>query len=283
MSEQRKEILKSYFTKNAIPTAAQFADFIDSYLNKIDDGITVNETKNIGFGNTNPSSNVVVQSRKSPITGQLNAVANTKTITGVSTIFSEELKNNQMISIKGGNYTIDTIVNNSSLHVKENITTAFVSAKGTVIMDVFSIENISGTAILHISSAGNIGVNKTLPDKLFDVNGVVQALNFFGDGENITNIKTSNISGELLTSQIPELSPDKVNQYCVYGSDKSIITGEDTFTLHWKTDLIDSITLSYIDKGKIVTKTEKNGLDLKSGSLTLSPYQDTIIYTNRCV
>ena len=40
MSEQNRTILKSYFETNAIPTSVQFANFIDSVLNKREDEIT---------------------------------------------------------------------------------------------------------------------------------------------------------------------------------------------------------------------------------------------------
>jgi hypothetical protein len=108
MSEQNKTILKSYFETNSIPTSGNFANLIDSFLNKKDDDITVS-LGNIGFGNLTPLTNVSIQSKTYQLSGTVSATSGSNSFTGVSTSFSSQLGVGDTIQIKGKSYTIATV------------------------------------------------------------------------------------------------------------------------------------------------------------------------------
>ena len=54
MNKQNRDALKQYFTTGKTPTQGQFAELIDSGINLIEDGLTVDEKGNVGIGNANP-------------------------------------------------------------------------------------------------------------------------------------------------------------------------------------------------------------------------------------
>lgn len=56
MPQQNRAILKSYFESGDTPRAQEFQELIDSFLNKADDGITVEDNNNIGLGTATPQS-----------------------------------------------------------------------------------------------------------------------------------------------------------------------------------------------------------------------------------
>ncbi|MFA6923672.1 MAG: hypothetical protein WC223_05400 [Bacteroidales bacterium] len=62
MDEQTREIIKKYFETGDRPTEEQFSQFIDSFINKIDDDITINPSnKNVGIGEKTPKSKLDVK------------------------------------------------------------------------------------------------------------------------------------------------------------------------------------------------------------------------------
>ena len=56
MPERSRAILKSYFETGDRPTDQQFAEFIDSAINKLDDEITIDPSLNMGLGTDNPAA-----------------------------------------------------------------------------------------------------------------------------------------------------------------------------------------------------------------------------------
>ncbi len=57
MSEQTRTIIKRYFETGDRPKAEEFAEFLDLYINKIDDGISIDqESKSVGIGKVNPEA-----------------------------------------------------------------------------------------------------------------------------------------------------------------------------------------------------------------------------------
>ena len=50
MNKQNRDALKQYFTTGQTPTQGQFADLIDSGINLIEDGLTIDSTGRLGVG-----------------------------------------------------------------------------------------------------------------------------------------------------------------------------------------------------------------------------------------
>ena len=64
MEEQKRSILKEYFKTGLKPTENQFVQLIDSAVNKIDDGISI-DMQNVGIGSSNPKNKLDVSGNMS--------------------------------------------------------------------------------------------------------------------------------------------------------------------------------------------------------------------------
>ncbi|MBK9337425.1 MAG: hypothetical protein IPM98_13000 [Lewinellaceae bacterium] len=56
-----KEILKSYFSSGKKPKEQQFHEWIDSYVHKTEDGLSISPDKNIGIGTADPKARLHVE------------------------------------------------------------------------------------------------------------------------------------------------------------------------------------------------------------------------------
>ena len=172
MSEQNRTILKSYFETNAIPTSVQFANFIDSVLNKREDEITVS-SGNIGFGNQNPLTNVAVQSKIFQLSGTVSADKNSNSFTGINTVFGSQLIAGDTIQIKGQVYTVTLITSNTAFTTKQNTNSIVTNATVQKTADIFSVQDTNGNEIIYVTKDGKVGFSKTNPSELVDIDPVI--------------------------------------------------------------------------------------------------------------
>ncbi|MEP4093027.1 6-bladed beta-propeller [Reichenbachiella sp.] len=61
LKEQNRSTLKKYFETGDRPTEDHFRQLIDSFVNKIDDGITVSDSNNVGIGTNDPTAKLEVK------------------------------------------------------------------------------------------------------------------------------------------------------------------------------------------------------------------------------
>ncbi|CAI2768338.1 hypothetical protein [Flavobacterium collinsii] len=202
MSEQNRTILKSYFETNAIPTSTQFANFIDSVINKKEDDIIVS-SGNIGFGNQNPLTNVSVQSKIFQLSGTVSAAVGSNSFTGVMTAFTSQLVVGESIQINGQVFTVASIISDISFTTQQNTPTAISNALIQKVYDIFSVLNSSGNSIIYVTKDGKVGFSKNNPSELVDIGGNLKAERFIGNGNGLTDIPANQLIGIVPESSLP--------------------------------------------------------------------------------
>ncbi|MFH6987885.1 hypothetical protein ACHRVW_09080 [Flavobacterium collinsii] len=202
MSEQNRTILKSYFETNAIPTSTQFANFIDSVINKKEDDIVVS-SGNVGFGNQNPLTNVSVQSKIFQLSGTVSAAVGSNSFTGVMTAFTSQLVVGESIQINGQVFTVASIISDISFTTQQNTPTAISNALIQKVYDIFSVLNSSGNSIIYVTKDGKVGFSKNNPSELVDIGGNLKAERFIGNGNGLTDIPANQLIGIVPESSLP--------------------------------------------------------------------------------
>jgi len=105
VTEQNRATLKTYFETGRVPTQDQFAQLIDSSINKSDDGITVAaDRKLIGMGDLEVAATLSVKGQlTTPLTGKVRVAQHAMTVTGgtgaEATRFQTELRVNDFMHI----------------------------------------------------------------------------------------------------------------------------------------------------------------------------------------
>lgn len=201
MSKQSSSILKSYFQTGEIPTQDNFASLIDSSLNLVDAGITVDAQNQIAFGGT-PLATVSIQSQvNTPITGTVSVTKDSTTVTGTGTEFTRELAANDLLSINGAIYSVKTVDSATSLTITAAPTLsigpiqAFRDA-GVSLMLCDALEQVR----LHLDKKGALHVQ-----------GNINAATFSGSGANLSDIPAGALSGSINAGQLPDIPAGKIS------------------------------------------------------------------------
>ena len=202
MSAQTGQTLKNYFAANAIPTAGNFADLIDSFISKLDDNVTVSAQKNFGIGTSSPLANLTVKSREFQLSGSLSSNAVQSQIAGIGSKFLTELSVGSNIRIGTTRYTVGSITSDILMTLGEAITTPIANATGFVILDILDIQKADGSSVIYATNQGKVGINNAAPTEILDVTGTVKATAFTGDGHALTNITAGNIAGNIPATKI---------------------------------------------------------------------------------
>jgi len=202
MGTQNRGKLKSFFLKNSIPTESNFADLIDSFVNKTDDGVLV--------GDPSADTNFLLSAKPCILSGTLSVLANSDTITGKDTQFKAELREGELVNINGVNYTVKSITDKESFIINGTIANAFTNAKGTVRRDVLSVWDNNNKLAFYISKEGMVGINKK-PQTALDVGGNVSAASFTGDGSGLINLSASKIEGRIDKKNLPPADPINIS------------------------------------------------------------------------
>ena len=210
MSEQSKTILKSYFETDAIPTSDQFANFIDSVINTRDNEITVT-SGNIGFGNSNPLTNISVQSKTFQLSGSVSAIVNSNSFTGKNTALRSQLTVGEIIQIGEQTFTVASIASDTTFTTHQNASTSITNARIIKTSDIFSVLDSRGTPIIYITKDGKVGFSKTNPSELVDIAGNLKAESFIGEASGLTSIPAKQLKGIVPQSNLPEMKISSVD------------------------------------------------------------------------
>lgn len=296
MSKQTRMVLKQYFQTNKIPTQDQFADLIDSFINKSDENISIPANGNFGLGVQNPTANFNLGPFQGHLTGSVTGVQGQNTITGDSgTSFLTQLNVNDRISINGATYSVKLINSNQLITLNEPIGTGFTNA--TVYLPpspLLLIQKADATPILFIDANGNIRFGTINSGSSFEIAGTVKATAFDGDGQKIVNVAAANIrgtlqdiqilnvsaakiTGKLSPAQLPDIQPARINGIASFYTSKANTNGTEAIALSWLTNNADELTLEYTDgENSSLLVASKAQITFNQNNFSVTPAQNTV-------
>jgi len=136
-----------------------------------------NEGK-VGIGTDKPESSLTVRGKinyAKALSGHVMILKDSNRVIGADTLFTEELKIGDTISIDGSNYSIQQIVDNDELFISSNVTQTLVEKKIYVASDLLQIQSANAETKLVLDKKGNLGIGNKVPNEKLDVNGNIVA------------------------------------------------------------------------------------------------------------
>lgn len=201
MSKQSSSTLKSYFQTGEIPTQDNFASLIDSCLNLVDAGITIDAQNRIAFGGT-PLATVSVQSQvNTPITGTVTVTKGSTTVMGTGTKFTSELAADDLLSIDGTIYSVMAVASDASLTIKT------IPALGIAGIQAFKDAGVS-LMLCDASEQVRLHLDKK---GVLHVPGSINAATYSGSGANLSDIPAGALTGSISIGQLPDIPADKIS------------------------------------------------------------------------
>jgi len=217
MSEQSRTTLKSYFLTGSVPTQANFGDLIDSFINEIDDQVSVDNSHNMGLGFTAPPARLAVANAAPQVLHSFTLSVHTGNATATAVnllpgvLLPTVVYPGDMILVSGISqpFTI-TAVAAQTLQLMPVPATDATAAQVTLLKNQFFIGNTSnvgdaGTQMV-VTNAGRMGLGILQPQQALDVNGNVQATGFTGNGSQLTQLTGANITGQIPPGALPSIS-----------------------------------------------------------------------------
>jgi hypothetical protein len=127
--KQTRSTLESYFKTGLKPTEGNFNDLIVSGINQEDDGITVSNKKNTGFGDSTPNSKVSIMSQGNSCSWTVTAAVNTNTFTASESI-TGKIDIEDYLMINETVFTVKTV--ETSTAEKQLLQKAALKIAGTI-------------------------------------------------------------------------------------------------------------------------------------------------------
>ena len=285
MSIVKRSVLEGYFANGRVPTASNFADFIESTVNMANDGITVNAARQFGLGTSSPGATLAVQPQTAvPLSGTVSVTTGSPTVQGSPDArFQAELAQGDAIKIDGQIYSVQAIASNTSLTLSSNATSSLSDVSAYRDGNGFSISSGLGQLSLVVDQAGNmgLGLGSASPTERLDVGGTVKASGFVGSGADLTGLTASQITGAFNASQIPDIPTSKLTgqiaasqitgafnvsqipslqeRQVFFYTETPSITDTNTVDLKWLADPAYELKLTYILDGQLVTQKFPSG------------------------
>ena len=195
ISEKTRDALRNYFNTGDRPTESQFAELIESMINKLDDEISIDVNNNVGIGTTSPGNTLDVAGGID-IDDFIRHNGNENTYIGFSednTIQLSTAGTDRLTVDSGGNVGIGTTSPGNTLDVAGGIDIDdFIRHNGNENTYIgFSEDNTiqlntAGTDRLTVDSGGNVGIGTTSPGNTLDVAGGIDIDDFIrhnGNGD----------------------------------------------------------------------------------------------------
>lgn len=138
--------------------------------------MTLNYNRNVGIGTLTPAAAL-------DVLGTVRATyfsGNGSALTGIA------------------NYSSITQDSNGNIGINTTLPQAKLTLKQTGTTDPFHVASASSVSLFKIVNGGNVGISSSNPGQLLDVQGTVRAINFSGNGSQLTGIP--------LYSQITQLN-----------------------------------------------------------------------------
>ena len=231
MRKKNRAALRQYFQTGNTPTQDQFAELIDSGINLLDDGLTVDAAGRLAVGASAPTAHLSVQGAFDlPLTGTV-AIAEgigvapaSAVATGVETDFLSELAVGEQFKIEQLVFTVSAIASAISMTVEPAPARAVPASTALRRGPLLSITDAADVSQLLVDAKGDVGIGTATPSDKLDVAGNVKALGFRGDGSEVTNLDASKItagtidparlppanSGPIDAARIPALDASKI-------------------------------------------------------------------------
>ncbi|MEL7145369.1 MAG: hypothetical protein AAFO69_03305 [Bacteroidota bacterium] len=156
----------------------------------------------------------------STLTGTLSTVnpptpATQNTIVGsttpVATKFTKEINPGDVLQIGDSFYIVNAIQDDQTLTVDNLGRIPFTDQSAIVLKPMLIVQNHAGSVKLFIDGEGKIAINHRDPQAELDVSGEVKASSFSGSGQNLTDIPSAQLSGNISENLIPQLPADKIS------------------------------------------------------------------------
>lgn len=211
MSQQKRLVLKGYFQTGKVPSQAEFADLIDSFIDAADDQVHVDSVQNVGLGLAQPPARLAIKS----VAG--HSIPATLSLTAGSAHASVQLSGNASLATLLYVGDVIQVTGVSQLFVVAEITSdvamqlapvpdlAIANAAITVLKNQLYIGDGSCAPALVFTQQGKLGVGVALPSQQLDVNGNVKADSFIGDGSALGNLRASSIVGQIPPACLPPI------------------------------------------------------------------------------
>ena len=163
--------------------------------------LTVNSFGNVGIGTTATSAlklDVVGSSRfsgsgSSIITGSIDPIADSATVTGVGTLFTTQLAVGDRITVSGETRTVVSIVSDTELTVDTSFTDTENDLEIEKLSAIFIVQNSLGNIKTIINDLGYVGIGTNNPSSIFEIgssdlgDGLAGPIITLGRNTNITN------------------------------------------------------------------------------------------------
>ncbi len=126
----------------------------------------------VGIGTAEPSANLDVKGNFSRrLIGRVGVPKNSKTVVGVGTLFTEELKTGDSVIIADEVFTVSEIVSNSQLVLNSPHSTGTNDSEIHADSTLFSVRNGDGVEKLTVDKSGNVGIGTEEPKAKLDIAG----------------------------------------------------------------------------------------------------------------
>ncbi len=215
MSLKNRTSLQYAFQNGRVPTGQDFADLIDSFINQLDDNISMTERKTVQIGNPSFNTSLSVGATWSLLSGKVELTKDSSALKGIGTRFREQLVKGQEIIIASEHYFVSDIADNENLVLNKQATADLKNASARAIPDILAVQDTQQNVLFYISRDGKIGIGK-IPQTGLDIHGnmtsdgTIQAVKFSGDGSLLTKIDPHNINGIIPQENLPPININEI-------------------------------------------------------------------------
>jgi hypothetical protein len=249
MPKKNRTALRQYFQTGNTPTQDQFAELIDSGVNLLEDGVTVDAAGRLAIGASAPTAHLSVQGAfDQPLTGTVAiaegiGVAPTSAVaTGMDTDFLSELAVGEQFKIGLLAFTVSAIASDISMTVEPAPASAVPASTALRRGPLLAITDAADVSQLLVDAKGDVGIGTATPSDKLEVAGNVKALGFRGDGSEVTNLDASKITaGTIDPARLPAVDSGPIDAARIPALDASKIA----------TGTIDPARLPAMDSGPI--------------------------------
>lgn len=165
------------------------------------------------------------------LTGIVSSVGGSPVLSGGSTLFLQEVKPGDLINLGSGDYRVLSVESDTSLTFTSNVTQGEDLISAAVATPQIISRDSNNNRNLILTHDGKLGINQDVPSSELEVNGLVKATEFEGDGAKLTNLAPAAINGRLADAQMSSEIQARMNQ--LENTVANALQSQGLFELHY--------------------------------------------------